>query len=146
MKPDLRARALNYLARREYSRDELYRKLLPHAEDRQALEDLLADFGVRGWLSERRFAEQVVRARQAKYGSLRIAHELREKGVAQAVVDAALAEVRAGELETAQEVWRRKFGTLPADAADHARQTRFLQSRGFAGEVIRKVLRQRDDD
>lgn len=146
MKPDLRARALNYLARREYSRDELYRKLRPFAEDSSSLEDLLADFSARGWLSERRFVEQILRARQAKYGSLRIAHELRQKGVAAALIGDAVAEIKAGELEAARAVWRRKFGTPPADAGERARQMRFLHSRGFTPEVIRKVLRQREED
>lgn len=124
----------------------MYRKLLPHAEDSAQVEALLAEFEGRGWLSERRFAQQVVQARRGKYGSLRIAYELRQKGVDPDLVEAAVAEVRADELEAARAVWRRKFGALPADAAERARQARFLQGRGFDGEVIRRVLRQGEDD
>ena len=72
--PSLRARALSYLARREYSRDELHRKLTPYAEDADELEALLNDLKARGWLSEQRFVEQTVHARRGKFGSLRIAH------------------------------------------------------------------------
>jgi regulatory protein len=144
MKLDLRARALGYLARREYSRDELQRKLLLHAEDLDVLEALLDDFVRRGWLSEQRVVEQVVHARQGKFGSRRIAHELREKGVNEELIEGALAEF--DELATARVVWARKFGALPADAKERAKQMRFLMSRGFGGETIRKVLQQRDDD
>jgi regulatory protein len=38
-------------------------------------------------------------------------------------------------------VWRKKFATAPADAAEKAKQMRFLQSRGFTPEVIRRAIR-----
>jgi len=144
MKPDLRARALGYLARREYSRDELQRKLQLHAEDSDALEALLDDLQRRGWLSEQRVVEQVVHARQSKFGSRRIAYELREKGIAEELIDGALAGF--DELATARAVWAKKFHTLPTDAKERAKQMRFLMSRGFGVETIHKVLQQEKDD
>ena len=142
--PSLRERALRLLARREYSRDELQRRLVPHVEDAEALETLLDDLKRRGWLSEQRVVEQVVHARQAKFGGRRIAHELREKGVAEELIAGALGEF--DELATARSVWAKKFGALPADAKERGKQMRFLMSRGFGSETIRKVLQQRDDD
>jgi regulatory protein len=141
MKPDLRARALSCLARREYSRQELRRKLAPHAEDAGALDTLLDELQTRGWLSEARFVEQILHARQGKYGMQRIAHELREKGIAEALIEEALPQIKETELETARAVWAKKFGALPQDAKERARQMRFLQSRGFSPDVIGKVLR-----
>ena len=142
--PSLRERALRLLARREYSRHELQRRLAPHAEDAEALEPLLDDLKRRGWLSEQRVVEQVVHARQAKFGGRRIAHELREKGVAEELIAGALAEF--DELATARSVWAKKFGALPADAKERAKQMRFLMSRGFGSETIRKVLRDSGED
>lgn len=138
---DLCERALGYLARREYTRVELARKLAAYCEDRDEIEALLDDFARRGWLSEARYVDMVVQARQGKYGSRRIAHELREKGVSEEGVAAALSEVRDGELEAARAVWAKKFGSLPADAKEKARQMRFLVSRGFGQETIYKVIR-----
>jgi len=44
-------------------------------------------------------------------------------------------------------VWRRKFGgRQPRGPADHARQVRFLQGRGFDLEVILKMIKNRDED
>ena len=40
----------------------------------------------------------------------------------------------------AREVWRKKFGQVPVDAADKARQMRFLAGRGFGAETARRVL------
>lgn len=145
MKPDLRARALACLARREYSRQELARKLAPHAEEEAALESLLDDLQARGWLSETRFVEQMIRVRQEKFGSRRIVHELREKGVAEQAIQAALPHLKESELETARAVWARKFGNPPQDAKERAKQMRFLQSRGFGLDVIGKVLRCSED-
>ena len=142
--PSLRERALRLLARREYSRHELQRRLAPHAEDAEALEPLLDDLKRRGWLSEQRVVEQVVHARQAKFGGRRIAHELREKGVADELIAGALAEF--DELATARSVWAKKFGAWPADAKERAKQMRFLMSRGFGSETIRKVLRDSGED
>ena len=149
MKPpptdDLRARALRLLARREYSREELQRRLRPYAEDGDDIAALLDQLEQRGWLSEARFAEQLVHARQGKYGSQRIAHELREKGVGDEVIAGVLDQVRQDEYAVAKEVWRKKFGAPPADAKDRAKQVRFLQSRGFRLEVVFRVLEWEDE-
>jgi len=136
----LRERALGFLSRREYSRQELKRKLAPHAEDRDEVESLLDDFVQRGWLSEVRFTEQIVHARSGKFGAQRIAHELKEKGVSAEAVAAVLPQLKEIELETARAVWDKKFGSLPKDGKDRAKQTRFLMSRGFSLNIIGKLL------
>ena len=140
MKLTLRERALRFLARREHARAELARKLAPHAESAEQLGALLDDLAARRLLSDERYAEMRVNARSARYGNARLAHELRTQGVADELVAEALA---AGddELTRARAAWRRKFGAPPADATERAKQMRFLMSRGFAGETIRRVLR-----
>ena len=141
----LRERALGYLARREHTRAELSRKLGPFAEDPAELEALLDDLERRRWLSEARYAEQLSGKRRERFGSARIVQEMRQKGVPEAIVEAATPGLRAGDLETARVVWSRKFGHPPKDGAERARQARFLQGRGFSLEVIRRLLRLDDD-
>ena len=136
----LRVRALRYLARREHSRAELRSKLLPHVQEGEDVERVLDDLAQRGRLSDQRAAEQLVNQRRHRFGAQRIAHELRRKGIADTLVDAALPQLRASEFEAAREVWSKKFGMPPHDAKEKARQVRFLQSRGFALDVIFKVL------
>ncbi len=138
---DVRARALRLLARREHSRAELRRKLAPHVEEGFDLEALLDDFTQRGWLSEERFIEQTVRAKSRRFGPLKIAHHLREKGIDEADVAAALAQARAGEAEALESAWRARFGAPSPDAAGKARQIRFLQGRGFSLQSILDLLR-----
>ena len=147
MAESLRGRALKLLARREHSRAELARKLAVHAGDPAEVERVLDDFERRGWLSEHRVVEQLVHARRSRYGARRIERDLREKGVSEEAVSAALAGLKAGELEAAREVWRRKFGGKePRGPADRARQVRFLQGRGFNLEVILKMLKGGEED
>jgi regulatory protein len=145
-KPSLKTRALGYLARREHSRLELEKKLAPHAQTSEELSSMLDTLEQRGFLSAERVLEQVIRMRQSKFGSQRIVHELREKGIAENLIAEALPNIREAELDKVREVWRKKFGALPANAKEHGRQVRFLMGRGFTTEVIRRVLRNYDKD
>ena len=140
MSGTLRERALRLLARREHARLELSRKLAPHAESAEQLETLLDDLSTRRLLSDERYVEMRLNARSARFGNARLAHELRTQGVAEALVSEALAG-STDELIRARQVWQRKFGEPPTDAGERARQMRFLMSRGFSGETIRRVLR-----
>jgi regulatory protein len=142
MSSSLRERALRLLARREHARMELARKLAPHAESAEELEQLLDDLCARRLLSDERYVEMRMNARSARFGNARLAHELRTQGVAGELVDTALSEAT-DELSRAREVWQRKFGALSEtqDASGRARQIRFLMGRGFSGETIRRVLR-----
>jgi regulatory protein len=38
-------------------------------------------------------------------------------------------------------VWARKFDSPPNDAAERARQVRFMMNRGFSSDTIRRLLR-----
>ena len=137
----LRGRALRALARREYSRAELHAKLLPHVAETDDVGVLLDDLETRGWLSDARALEQTVRIRSVRFGTQRIAHELRQKGISDELISAAIPQLKQGELEAARAVWHRKFATPPQDQKEKAKQVRFLQSRGFSMDVIFKVIR-----
>lgn len=147
MKPEksLKQRALECLARREYTRAELRAKLAPHSESVEEIEALLSEIETRGWLSEGRFAEQLIATRRSRFGSLRIAHELRQRGVPDEVVDGLLPGLEEEDLRVAREIWRQKFGKRPGTAAERAKQARFLQGRGFSAELIRRALRFDED-
>ncbi|MBC7757119.1 MAG: recombination regulator RecX [Bdellovibrio sp.] len=145
----LRQRALEYLGKREYSHKELGQKLKPYledGEDAEAITAILEDFKTRGWLSDKRFTEQIVHARQAKFGVAKIANELREKGVSAELIADAVEQVKENELDNAKEIWRKKFNNAPASREEWAKQARFLQSRGFGFDSIKKVLNSKHDN
>ena len=142
---ELRERALRLLARREHSRFELARKLGQAGFAQRDIAELLDEFEEKNWLSDRRFAESYVADHRAKAGSVKLAYDLRQRGVPDSVIEAVLSINRDSELERAREVWQKKFGVAPVDAADQARQIRFLQSRGFTPTVIRRAISDGDD-
>lgn len=139
-------RALGLLSRREYSRVELRRWLAPYAGEAESLEALLDRLESRRLLSDERFTESLVHRRGARYGVAMIRQELARHGVSDEQSSEPLQRLMASEFDRAREVWQRRFGDSPSsDPADRLRQMRFLASRGFSHEVIRRLVRAADD-
>jgi regulatory protein len=136
----LKGRALRLLSAREHSRVELERKLAQYEDEPGALAKALDDLQAKGFINEQRVVESVLNRRSVKLGTARIRQELQGKGLAPEAVLDAVAQLRATEVERAREVWRRKFGEPPRDAAERGKQMRFLASRGFGGDTIHKVV------
>ena len=143
--PSLKARALKLLSMREHSRLELERKLREHETRAGELAEALDALAARGFISDERVADSVLHRRAAKLGASRVKAELQAKGLDEAVVREAVKQLRGTELERAREVWRRKFGRPPADAAERAKQMRFLAARGFSGEAVRRAIQGADE-
>ena len=165
--PSLKARALRLLSQREHSRAELAKKLGdwvslqakadrarnaldPDQEKTQAdapalshevqIAAVLDDFEKRGWLSDARFAEALVRRRSERYGMRRIKDELQRAGVASDASAALLDGLKNTEFERAKELFERKFDGIAEDQKIRARQYRFLVSKGFNPEIVAKVI------
>ena len=142
----LRERALRLLAGREHSRAELRRKLGAFAASPDELDTLLDELVRARLLSDDRYAEARAHTLSRRYGSMRVAHDLKQQGVASEALERVVAEARRTDLERAREVWRKRFGEAPRNVQDRAKQMRFLQQRGFAIDVIRSVVRGGDAD
>ena len=153
---------MQWLAQREHSRAEMQRKLLPHARALAAqaqagsegaeaaaapepgdvmakVTEVLDWLEANSYLSQQRFTESRIHVRAARHGNLRIRQELAQHGI---TLDGESAEaLNASEFSRAREVWGRKYDAAAPDAAGRARQARFLTSRGFSPETVRRVLR-----
>jgi regulatory protein len=142
----LKGRALRALAAREHSRAELVRKLAHFETTPGELAQILDELTAKDFISEQRVADSLAYRRGAKLGTARVVQELKSKGVDAHAVQEAATALKATEYERAREVWRKKFGpALAAHSAalvntDRLKQMRFLASRGFAPEVIRRVV------
>ena len=145
LQPSLKGRALRLLSQREHSRLELERKLAEHENEPGELAKALDELQARGFISEERVVESVIHRRAAKLGTARVKQELLSKGLSAEAMTAALEQLRSTELERAREVWARKFGEPATEPKEKARQIRFLVSRGFAAEVVRRVVQGADD-
>jgi regulatory protein len=137
----LRARAIRLLARREYARAELQRKLIAKGTEPGDVDRVLDELIEQGYLSDARYARAAVAHKAGAFGRHRIAEELKSKGIARADIEAALAEAGVDDEAALRALWQRRFGRAPVDERDKARQVRFLQSRGFALSAILKLLR-----
>ena len=142
----LKARALKYLSSREHSRLELGRKLARYAQQGDDIEALLDALEAAKFLSQSRFSESLVNRRAARFGNGRILSELQSHGIDGEALQDLKTSLLDDEVSRAREVWRKKFGTPPADAAERAKQMRFLQQRGFSPSSIRAAMRADDDD
>ena len=143
--PSLKGRALRLLSQREYSRQELERKLAAHEQEPGELAKALNELQARDFINDGRAIESVVHRRSGKWGAARVKQELAAKGLSGEAVAQAMAGLRDTELSRAQEVWRKKFGSPPADPQERMRQIRFLITRGFAAEVVRRVVQGSDE-
>ncbi len=136
---------MRLLSTREHSRAELERKLTRFEEEAGQLAKVLDALAAKDFINEERVVESVLHRRSAKLGASRIKQELQSKGLAPQAVAQAMDELRGSELERAREVWRKKFGQAPVDAAQRGKQMRFLASRGFGGDTIHRVVAGDDD-
>jgi regulatory protein len=116
----------------------------PEADPEQAVDTLLDWLAARGYLSDERFVESRLHARTAKQGAALIRQELARHGLALGPEQAAA--LRESEFARAQALWRRKFGTVADEPRERARQARFLAARGFAAEVVRRIVGGQDED
>ncbi|MDO9438959.1 recombination regulator RecX [Hydrogenophaga sp.] len=137
----LKGRALRLLSGREHSRAELQRKLSAHETELGELAKALDELEAKGFINEQRVIESVVHRRSARLGAARVRQELQAKGLDPQAVADAVAGLQGSEEARAREVWRKKFGEPPADAAAHGKQMRFLLTRGFGSDVVRRVVR-----
>ena len=134
------------LARREHSAFEIRRKLQQRAIDEPEIDEALARLQQEGLLSDRRYAESYINQRMNKgYGPLRIALELRERGVAESDYAPYL---DAGDLDwraALEAVHDKKYRGAPcADYRERAKRIRYLQYRGFVLDKIHELLEQYD--
>lgn len=140
----IRQRAIKLLASREHSRLQLERKLGERGFEADEVAEVLTQLAAEGLQSDERFAESFVRSRiERGHGPTRIAAELRERGVDEALISDYLDFSDPLWHERLEEVRSRRFGgTLPDDYQTRAKQARFLQYRGFTSEQIRRMLNQ----
>jgi regulatory protein len=77
---------------------------------------------------------------QKGYGPVRLRQELRERGIEDAMIDISIENLDVDWIQSLSEVRNKKFGAkMPRDYKEQARESRFLQYRGFTSEQIREL-------
>ncbi|MDH3218066.1 MAG: recombination regulator RecX [Gammaproteobacteria bacterium] len=142
-KVEIRKKAMDLLARREHSAQELRQKLTAREFDNDAIEEAMRGLRDDGLQSDERFAESYINSRfNAGIGPRKIRFELRQRGIADELVDRYLDlySERWDQSMIQQRV--RKYGdAIPEDHAGRMKQARFLQNRGFSPESVMRLFR-----
>ena len=105
--------------------------------------DVILELGEQNLQSDTRYAESYVQSRAGRGdGPVKIGYQLKQRGVNPETISTVLAAFESEWQEGAAAARVKRFGTqLPSDFREKARQTRFLQRRGFSTEQIRAVFK-----
>ena len=111
--------------------------------DEASIQTIIDALGEEGLQSDDRYTENYIHSRIEKgYGPVRIVQELRQKGIDDELISFYLAEQEPDWLKLAGQVRLKRFGRkLPRDIREQAKQSRFLQQRGFSGEHIGRLFK-----
>ncbi len=137
-----RLAALKLLNRRDYGARELGQRLAERGFAAATVQTVVDHLVQEKLLDDARYALHFVAYHANRgQGPVRIAHRLREAGVAAelvtAVVDASSAEWR----RRCGEVRRKRFGARePGSWAERGKQGRFLTQRGFSSDQVRAAI------
>ena len=136
---DAELAAMRLLTRREHSCQELKQKLQHKGFKPSLLDVIIQDLKQKGFISDKRFAESYMRSRVSKgYGPNRIFQELKQRGVGEDIIIATIIQDDPHWYALAHKVREKRFGSsMPANIEDKAKQTRFLQYRGFDQQHIK---------
>lgn len=140
----LRRKAVELLARREYSFFELEKKLLPVAESEEQAYAALQWMTENGLQSDERFCEMYIRSKALSgYGPVRIKMELKQKGIPPAMMEHSFEEQ---EIDWYSELFRlaekKLFGADVRDLKAKQKCMGYLQRRGFTLDQIYKAMDQ----
>lgn len=136
-----RVAALDALARRDYSCEDLRLKLIEKGYDASVVLPLLDALRGEKLLDDRRYLENFVAYHAARgQGPLRIRVDLRRHGLQGPLVEEYL-DAYPDWITLLKKARLKKFGAKPAgNYADRQRQARFLGYRGFTSAQIRMAL------
>ena len=134
--------AVKLLSRREHSAHEIREKLRQREFDEGEIELAIEELKAGCWLSDERFAEAYIRMRQLKgFGPLRIAMELKERGVDELIVEGQLDTNDASWMQILEQQYQKKYRNRAIeDYNEKAKRIRFLQYRGFTLDAIYQVV------
>lgn len=139
--------ACRYLNRRERTSGELYEHLIAHGVDSRSADAAVQELIGQGYLDDARFARLFAQDKREleQWGSERIRRALLLRGIDSELIETALADQdeqdpRAGEIERALGILRRRFPVPPADRRERDRALGVLLRKGYGPELARDAL------
>jgi len=138
---------MKLLARREYSRAELYRKASEKSYDKRLIGNLLDEFQEKQYLNDERYARAFVKDKFSinRWGPVKIKSQLLKKGVDKKLADNIIADLISEQemLSTCSTLLTKKQAQFKREDDLYKRKQkmlRYLASRGFPSSVCVKAV------
>lgn len=139
-------RAMNLLKKKEYTREELRRKLKQGLYPERILEEALDYVEAYRYIDDFRYALDYITYHESGKSSKRIEQDLMNKGISRENFAKAWAkwEAQGGKQDEqamiAQLLQKRHYDMEQADSREQQRTYAFLMRKGFSGEAVRRAL------
>ncbi|MBO4624667.1 MAG: RecX family transcriptional regulator [Bacteroidales bacterium] len=138
------ARLQKLCSKAEYCRADVYRKALKDLEgDAEAAAKVVEQLVADKYVDEARYASAFAREKAALqgWGPVKIRFQLRGKGIKDADIAAALAEVEPEKAEAKlQKLLEAKARTLKGDPQGRLKLIKYALSRGYDYDVVEKMV------
>ena len=134
--------AIRYLTRRDYSRLELYQRLVVKGIREIIINQVLDELQVQGYQSDERFTDMFIRSRiNAGDGPFKIKIALRGKGICDSLALAVFDKLNIDWFERVRAIKNKRFGEEPSkDAQQVAKQIHYLKNKGFYQDHINTII------
>lgn len=138
----IKSAALNYLARRDYSKLELYQKLVAKGFQSSDIQEVLEYLQAQSYQSDERFADMYIRSRiHSGDGPFKIKISLRAKGICDSLALAVFDKLAIDWFDQAKALKEKRFGeSPPEDITEKVKQVRYLKNKGFYQDHINAVI------
>ena len=144
LKFDCMNKALRYLSLRSRSAFEVRSCLKKKLFRAEHIDSVLSSLTEKGYINDYNFALSFIKSRMAmkKYGRDIIKRDLYLKGIARNIIDAAMEECNANEVdeEALFSLAEKKYNAVKDKKNSYMKTSAFLKSRGFDYDSIKKVL------
>jgi regulatory protein len=138
-----RKKAMDYLARREHGFLELVTKLKEKGFSELLSHETVLKLKEEDLQSDERYAEMIVNVRSARgYGPLRIAYELKIKGIETEIIDDEINKKKSSWEQIGLMVLNKKLkNTKLEDKEQFLKAYKFLQQRGFDHQDAKEIIK-----
>ena len=136
--------AYKAVARRDLTVAELRSRLERKHVPPEAIDDAVEELETTGFLDDARYAIQFAEDKRdlEQWGTDRIARDLRRRGIAPQLIDAAVSShSRDSELRTAFLLLEQRYPTAPRDDRERDRAWQMLVRRGYGPELAYDAIR-----
>lgn len=143
-------KALYLLEYRSHSKKELAEKIARTAASKEAAQAAADRMEELGLVDDEAYARELARVlfTRKRYGKMRVKQELRQKGIANELIEELLSEYGGEDeaLENLQEILARKYPDWREDERTRRRAFAGLQRLGYSYELIRRAMAAPEDE